>query len=125
MIIRGTTPYHTFGLPLRAEQISEVWITYMQNEAIVLDKTLTGGDIELVNTEDLLDNASMECSPNDFSQAILHLSQEDTLKFEFYKAAEKNIAVIQVRFLDIDGEAYASDPLNDRIMGVIKGGKIQ
>ena len=59
-----------------------------------------------------------------YSQVVAHLSQEDTLAFTFYPAAEKNIAVIQVRVLTTDGEAYASLPVRERIFGVLKDGVI-
>lgn len=123
--MRGTTPYHSFILPLRAEQINEMWVTYTQNGVLVLDKTKE--DVTLENIEDLYENASMEELTEEevnSCQAILHLTQEDTLGFKFYPAAEKNIAVIQVRILTVDGEAYASDPIHERIMGVIKNGVI-
>ena len=58
------------------------------------------------------------------SQITLHLTQEDTLKFKFFPAARKNIAVIQLRILDKNGEAYASDPVNERIFGILKDGVI-
>lgn len=124
MIIRGTTPYHSFGLPVRADKVAQVWITYMQNGHIVLDKTLDD-DIVIINTEDLLDNASMHCDPNDSSYAILHLTQEDTLSFTFWPAAEKNIIAVQVRVLDVDDESYVSYPFHERLMGVEKEGVIQ
>ncbi len=123
--MRGTTPYHSFILPLRAEQINEMWVTYTQNGVLVLDKTKE--DVTLENVEDLYENASMEELTEEevnSCQATLHLTQEDTLGFKFYPAAEKNIAVIQVRILAVDGEAYASDPIHERIMGVIKNGVI-
>ena len=123
--MRGTTPYHSFILPLRAEQIDEIWVTYTQNGVLVLDKTKE--DITLTNFEDLYENASMEELTEEelnSCQAVLHLTQEDTLGFTFYPAAEKNIAVIQVRILDTSGEAYGSDPIHERIMGVIKNGVI-
>lgn len=123
--MRGTTPYHSFILPLRAEQINEMWVTYTQNGVLVLDKTKE--DVTLENIEDLYENASMEELTEEevnSCQALLHLTQEDTLGFKFYPAAEKNIAVIQVRILAADGEAYASDPIHERIMGVIKNGVI-
>ena len=125
MIMRGTTPYHSFILPLRAEQIDEMWVTYTQNGVLVLDKTKE--DVTLTNIEDLYENASMEELTEEeinSCQATLHLTQEDTLGFKFYPAAEKNIAVIQVRILDTGGEAYGSDPIHERIMGVIKNGVI-
>ena len=31
MITRGTTPYHSFVLPLSSEQIETLYITYLQN----------------------------------------------------------------------------------------------
>ena len=124
MIVRGTTPYHSFIIPLEPEQISELYVTYLQNNEVILDKSIA--DITIEPVEEELENASME-EPAEFtisSQITLHLTQEDTLKFHFYPAAERNIAVIQVRVLTADGEAYASDPVHERIFGVLKDGVI-
>ena len=57
-------------------------------------------------------------------QATIHLTQEDTLSFKFYPAAEKNITAIQIRILDSNGEAYASEVIHERIYGVLKEGII-
>ena len=125
MIMRGTTPYHSFILPLRAEQVSHFCVSYTQNGTLILDKQ--DADMDITNIEDLYENASMEELTDEekqSSQVVLHLTQEDTLKFKFYPAAEKNIAVIQVRILTDEGEAYASDPVTERVMGVIKDGVI-
>ena len=54
----------------------------------------------------------------------IHLTQEDTLKFHFYPAAEKNVAVVQIRVLTTEGEAYASEPIHERIFGILKDGVI-
>lgn len=130
MIVRGTTPYHTFIVPMASESIEEVYITYLQNNEVVLDKdktTVTIEDVELetenaeVNDIELTEEEA-EVIPT--SQITLHLTQEDTLKFKFYPAAEKNIAVVQLRILDTNGEAYASDPIQERIFGVLKDGVI-
>ena len=124
MIVRGTTPYHSFIIPLEPEKISKIYVTYLQNNEVILDKSTT--DITIDPVEEELENASMEES-TEFtisSQITLHLTQEDTLKFHFYPAAERNIAVIQVRLLTTDGEAYASDPVHERIFGVLKDGVI-
>ena len=130
MIVRGTTPYHTFIVPMASESIEEVYITYLQNNEVVLDKdktTVTIEDVELetenakVNDTELTEEET-EAIPT--SQITLHLTQEDTLKFKFYPAAEKNIAVVQLRILDTNGEAYASDPMQERIFGVLKDGVI-
>lgn len=124
MIVRGTTPYHTFIVPMDPEQLSEVYVTYMQNNEVVIDKTTA--DITIEPVEEELENASME-EPTEFtisSQITLHLTQEDTLKFKFYPAAERNIAVVQMRVLTTDGEAYASNPIHERVFGVLKDGVI-
>ena len=131
MIIRGTTPYHNFILPVLAEDLKAVYITYLQNDEVILDKVLLegeeeSGDFIIANLKDL-ENASMEELTEDEKhscQLSLHLSQEDTLKFHFYPAARKNIAVIQIRILTTDDEAFASMPINERIFGVLHEGVI-
>ena len=131
MIIRGTTPYHNFILPVLAEDIKAVYVTYLQNEKVVLNKSLiegeeSGDDFILMNLRDL-ENASMELlteEERNSCQLTLHLSQEDTLAFKFYPAASKNIAVIQIRILTINDEAFASLPINERIFGVLLDGPI-
>ena len=126
MITRGTTPYHSFVLPLTTEEISEVYITYLQNGEVILDKSI-GNDIEIINIQDEFENASMNEPLEDFipsCELTIHLTQEDTLKFHFYPAAEKNIAVIQIRVLTTEGEAYASEPIHERIFGILKDGVI-
>ena len=126
MIIRGTTPYHNFILPILVEDIDAVYVTYLQNDEVVLDKSSLNGDFEINNLIDL-ENANVEIftdEEKESSQLTIHLSQEDTLKFHFYPAAKKNIAVIQVRLLTKDGEAFASMPINERIFGVFHEGVI-
>ena len=125
MITRGTTPYHSFVLPLKTEDISEVYITYLQNREVILDKTIS--DVTIVDIDDEYENASMNEPLEDFvpsCELTIHLTQEDTLKFHFYPAAEKNIAVIQIRVLTTEGEAYASEPIHERIFGILKDGVI-
>ena len=125
MIIRGTTPYHNFILPILVKDIKAIYVTYLQNGQIVLDKTKD--DVAITDLTDLLENASMEElseEESNSSQLTVHLTQEDTLKFNFYPAAKKNIAVIQIRILTIDDEAFASMPINERIFGVLHDGVI-
>ena len=125
MITRGTTPYHSFVLPLKTEDISEVYITYLQNREIILDKSIS--DATIIDIDDEYENASMNEPLEDFvpsCELTIHLTQEDTLKFHFYPAAEKNIAVIQIRVLTTEGEAYASEPIHERIFGILKDGVI-
>ena len=127
MIVRGTTPYHSFIIPALVSEIQELHITYLQNKEVVFTKTLTDEGIEFENLADLLENAHMEDLDEETlssSQLTVHLTQEDTLKFKFWPAAEKNIAVIQLRILTTDGEAYASFPVKERIFGVLEDGVI-
>ena len=126
MIIRGTTPYHNFILPILVEDIDVVYVTYLQNNEVILDKSSENNDFEITNLSDL-ENASMEELSEEeqqSSQLTLHLSQEDTLQFGFYPAARKNIGVIQIRIVTKDGEAFASMPINERIFGVLHEGVI-
>ena len=125
MIIRGTTPYHNFILPILAEDIKEVYVTYLQNKEVILDKGKE--DVEINDLVDLYENASVEELPEDESnscQLTVHLTQEDTLSFHFYPAAKKNIEVIQIRILTTNDEAFASMPINERIFGVLHDGVI-
>lgn len=138
MIIRGTTPYHSFDLPLTSDQIDTLYITYTQNDEVILDKQLGEEGIEIVdsnvNSEADLEtegeaeigtSTDEETIPAPSSKVTVHLTQEETLAFTFYPAARKNIAVRQVRVLGIDGEAYASDPITERVFGVLKDGVIE
>lgn len=125
MITRGTTPYHSFLLPMKSEDIDTIYITYLQNNAVVLD--LTGERVEVMDISNTLENASMgeeSEEVEDACEATVHLTQEETLQFKFFPAAEKNIAVIQIRILTTEGEAFASEPIHERIFGVLKDGVI-
>lgn len=127
MIIRGTTPYHIFTIPFVSDQINKIYITYLQNGQVILDKNIDDIEINqdlsqidsslLHNIKTKFENKEIE---EQFSIISLHLTQEDTLKFNFYPAAEKNIAVIQLRILDSSNEAYATNPVYERVFGVLK-----
>lgn len=126
MITRGTTPYHSFILPFATSQINTIYVTYLQNHEIILDKTM-----EDITIEDIVEDSNNAAANEEASEEVItsskltvHLTQEDTLKFHFYPAAEKNIAVIQFRIITNDGEAYASEPIYKRIFGILKDGVI-
>ena len=137
MIIRGTTPFHSFILPFQSTDISDIYITYTQNGECIVEKTgaqITLEDIVQDDSNGFItdENHGDSFGSNDaepptdetsYCQATVHLTQEDTLNFRFFPAAEKNIAVIQIRLL-VDGEAYASMPVKERIFGVVKDGVI-
>lgn len=123
MIIRGTTPYHSFILPIESSKIADLSIAYMQNEELLFEKTLRDVTISGVNTS--TENGSVEPISEEtevYCQIDVHLTQEDTLKLKFYPTAIKNMLLIQIRLLTIDGEAYASEPMKERIYGVLRDG---
>ena len=133
MIIRGTTPYHRFILPLSVEDIETVYITYSQNNEVILDKSNIADEFVIEDIvkqteepteeiDELEEQEEVEVLPS--SQLTLHLTQEDTLKFHFYPAARKNVAVIQIRILKTNGEAIVSMPINERIFGALHDGVI-
>jgi len=125
MLVRGTTPYHSFTIPKAAEDIALLYITYYQNGEIILEKksNVPEDGVVIENFEDAYENAEIDPfeltdDEEKTSIATVHLTQEDTLKFHFYPAARKNITLIQLRLLDTDGEAYASEPAKERVYGV-------
>ena len=98
-----------------------------EDEIIFRSTEATDENMSIVNFVDMLENASMEQLSEEeqqCSQLTLHLTQEETLKFHFYPAARKNIAVIHIRVLTTDGEAYSSEPIRERIFGTRRDGVI-
>ena len=99
-MIRCTTPTHEFIIPLDADVIADVWVTYKQGKKIVLEKKKS----EMLNTENLWS---------------YKLTQEETKAFEGDK-----FVCIQVKVLTTDGDVFASDKfyknvedvLNDEVM---------
>lgn len=83
-MIRGTTPTHTFVIPMEAAGIKCVKVIYAQDDDTIVEKstsdcTLEGNTISTV------------------------LTQEETLKFDCKKAVQ-----IQIRVLTHGGQALAS-----------------
>lgn len=76
---QGTTPTHTFSLPISVDMIKTVEITYAQGDKVVLTK----------HTDDV----EMEGK-----KVILHLTQEDTFALEAAKLVN-----VQLRPLLVDG----------------------
>jgi hypothetical protein len=90
---RGTTPTHTFSLPVPADEVASFRVIYNQNGKNVL----TRDDAELNGVT-----------------ATLKLTQEETLRFISSVRVE-----IQVRLLTNDGDALASDVITinvDRLL---------
>lgn len=136
MIRRYTTPYHHFVLPFLTNEIDEVILTYSQNDEIIFTKEKE--DVVIHDIDELLDNASMgedlyallvskaggvEATAES-SLLSVHLTQEDTSSFTFYKAEEKNIALAQIRVKDTKGDAFVSRPIKIRVYGSTSEGVI-
>lgn len=125
MIIRYTTPYHYFILPIKREFIDSVYITYFQNGNTVIDKN-SNDDIKILDPLEVNnasfwngDEGATTIAPDE-TFLTLRLTQEETSRFKFFPAAEKNIALIQVRVISTDGGSYVSRVIRDRIYGTLK-----
>ena len=86
-MIRGTTPTHTFNVPIDTSTIKEVRILYAQDDALVLVKE------------------TKDCELGD-GIVKTTLSQDDTFMFDCKKCVE-----VQIRVLTEGGEALASVPV--------------
>ena len=131
MIIRYTTPYHNFVLPFRVDEIDDLDITYTQNGKEITH--LGKNDVEIIDVSELIKNASMgqeyinEIIKNsdelDYSSVLkVHLTQEQTSLFTFYRAEEKNIALVQIRVRNIKNDSFNSRPIKIRVYGSISEG---
>lgn len=138
-ITRGTTPTFNFILPFSYD-MDDIRLTFMQNGQTIKqygkgDMTITPILTETENSDIVDENYGDEFSSNDYDaeypgpeedenevycNCSITMSQEDTLSFNFYPAAEKNIAISQFKIL-IGNEVYVSDPVNFRIYGDLDG----
>ena len=100
-MIQGTTPTHTFQVPIDTEIIESVRIVYGQNDAVVLTKE------------------KVDCDFGD-NQISVKLTQEETFKFD------ENIPVdIQIRVLTNGGDALASRVERVPIITVLDGAVLE
>lgn len=95
---RGTTPTHTFQLPVDVSTLKEVKIIYAQSNKEVLTKY------------------KENCAADGTSVSVT-LSQEETLKFSACSPCQ-----IQVRALTLDGMALASDIITIKVDPILDGG---
>lgn len=96
-MIQGTTPVHTFGIPLDATTIKKARVTYSQNNKVVLTKE---GD---------------DCTITDGS-VVVKLTQEETFLFD------ADIPVdVQLRILTNTDDAVASRPQRVPLRTVLDG----
>jgi hypothetical protein len=86
-MFKGTTPTHTFEIPMDTSLIKEVKITYSQKDIEKLVK----------RTKDCTIDEGMIST---------RLSQEDTFRF-----ASNSFVTIQIRILTTGGDALACEPI--------------
>ena len=143
-ITRGTTPILNFVLPFNYEQIEGIYVTFSQNGERIIQLDNSEFDVFPLLTEtensDIIDtNLNDDFITNDINfdgldinedeeefyiNCALHLTQEQTLGFTFWPAAEKNIAIVQFKVLlneNGSDEVYISDPVNFRVYGDLDG----
>ena len=88
---RGTTPTHTFTLPITVENCSQIRIIYSQRGKVLLKK----------NKEDMeLDGYTVKTK----------LTQAETMKFD-----DKELVEIQVRAITWDDDSLVSDVFTRRV----------
>ena len=83
MIVRGTTPTHTFTLPMDCDSLKAIRVVYAQGEAVIIKK----------------EDADLTCEGK---RATCTLTQAETLSLNAELRCE-----IQVRVLTSDGVALA------------------
>lgn len=88
---RGTTPTHTFTLPFEMDMISDIRITYLQNQKEVFVKGME--DIEISDNE-----------------VSLTFTQEETYQFQ---ASEE--VLVQIKIKTTEGIVLNSDIMRMRV----------
>ncbi len=99
-MIRGTTPTLEFSIPFDTSLLSQAYVTFSQNGAVIIDKALE------------------ECGC-DKNRLIVRLTQEETLKLQCDCITE-----IQIRAKTADGEALASNIMRENTERILKDGVI-
>lgn len=100
MIVRGTTPYVSFTLPFDVSILKNAYITFSQNDNVIVEKNLS----DCIKNQNVLE---------------VKLTQEDTLKFKALNNVE-----IQIRGITNEGEAIASEIRRTYIYKIHKDGVI-
>ena len=107
MIIRGTTPTHVFHIPFSIAHVVEVYITYTQDNRVVVDKRLDDLKIDIHN-----------------NTLSLQLTQDNTLGFCFNNKYRDNIVLIEVKLLFDNNIICTSRPIRDKVVNQLRDGKI-
>ncbi len=99
MPTRGTTPYYTIHFDgIELDQIDDIYVTFSQPRK---------GNILTVS--------NVERTAEGF---YIHLTQEQTLSLD------RGSIYMQIRFTDVNGEAYATEQWDDEVSDVLQEGVI-
>lgn len=110
MIARGNTNFFAYPIPEFESEIVALYITYVQYDEIVLEKTLADVDFGFLGTSN--------------NHVLVRLTQEETLKFKHTIRPERDHVEVQIRIKTKDGEAYHSRVMNERVHKTLKEGVI-
>ena len=111
MITRGSTVTQSFALPFDVDQISEIFVTYVQSGKLILEK----------NKEDVFINKKENILKVFLSQDDTLLFHSDTKPFDI----DESIVLIQIRALLKDNSSIVSNIMRARLYDVLKDGKIE
>lgn len=79
-MVRGTTPTHTFSIPLPSSSLENLWLTYAQDGEIILNKDL--------NDVTLTDVGTTAC------KATIKLTQAETMLFHPNTETEIQVSIL-------------------------------
>lgn len=99
-MIRGTTPILAFEFPFEVNVLAEAWITFAHKDKEVFTKHLSDCEAE-------------------GNILTIHLTQEETLQLQ-----SSIYTQIQIRCRHIDGNAFASEIIEDFTDKILKDGVI-
>lgn len=105
MITRGTTPTHTFIIPIIIPELSIISIAYKQRESIKIDKCFD--DCVITTDEQLVQ-----------TKIITTLTEQETLSLK------EGSVLIQLRLGDSNGMRYASRIMKTNVADILKDGAL-
>lgn len=107
MIVRGSTPTHVFVFPqaISLPHIKEVFITYVQDGRVVIDKRLA--DAEINTTTRTIE---------------VQLSQDNTMGFVVYRKPKLNLVNIQLKIAFVDGTVCHSRVMREKVCNQLLDG---
>jgi hypothetical protein len=99
-INRGSTQSITYTLPFPAERLEKAYVTIVQDGEVVIEKSLE--DMKIYGNE-----------------IVVELTQKETLKLN-----SDSGGAVQLRYLDINGDADRTEPLIFTVGMLLKDGEI-